>query len=42
LIRVSSTDLTRVETLPSGYTYFLILLSGNDNDFDKFIIIIAK
>ena len=37
LVRVSETDLTRIETLPSGKTYFFILLSLNDNGLDSLI-----
>ena len=35
LVRVSETDFTRVEMLPSGETYFFILFRCNDNGFDN-------
>ena len=39
LSRVSGTDLTRIEMLPSGKTYFFILLSFNNNGFDRIVSI---
>jgi len=36
LVSVSDTDFTRIETLPSGETYFFILLRCNDDGFDGF------
>jgi hypothetical protein len=39
LVRVSETDFTRVATLPSGKTYFFILLRCNDNGLDNLILL---
>ena len=37
VVRVSETDLTRIETLPSEKTYFFILLGLNNNGLDSLI-----
>jgi|GEM_PF-4163222 len=35
LVSVSDTDFTLIETLPSGKTYFFVLLRRNDNGLDN-------
>ncbi len=37
LVSVSGTDFTRIEMSPSGKTYFFILLSCNNNGFDRIV-----
>ncbi len=39
LVSVSETDFIQLETLPSGKTYFFILLRRNDNGSDNLILL---